>query len=80
MPSTNLAWRMKEAGVENFGKDGPDSLPLVKPKDDEVLVRVDAIGAVLLRRQTHHPGLDAIRASPAAISSKSPSLPDMRCR
>ena len=44
IPSANLAWRMKEAGVENFGKDGADSLPLTKPKDDEVLVRVDAIG------------------------------------
>lgn len=44
MPEKNLAWRMKEAGVENFGKDGADVLPLLKPKDDEVLVRVDAIG------------------------------------
>lgn len=44
LPSHYLAWRMKEAGVENFGKDGPDMLPLVRPKDDEVLVRVDAIG------------------------------------
>jgi len=44
LPSENLAWRMKEAGVENFGKDGADSLPLPKPKDDEVLLRVDAIG------------------------------------
>lgn len=47
MSDTNLAWRMKEAGVENFGKDGTDSLPLLKPKDDEVLVRVDAIGICL---------------------------------
>lgn len=44
LPDTNLAWRMKEAGVENFGKDGVDTLPLPKPKDDEVLLRVDAIG------------------------------------
>lgn len=44
LPKDNLAWRMHEAGVENFGKDGPDTLPLVKPKADEVLVRVDAIG------------------------------------
>jgi threonine dehydrogenase-like Zn-dependent dehydrogenase len=44
LPKTNLAWRMKEAGVENFGKDGVDTLPLLKPKDDEVLLRVDAIG------------------------------------
>jgi len=44
LPHANLAWRMREAGVENFGKDGPDALPLSKPGDDEVLVRVDAIG------------------------------------
>ncbi len=44
LPEVNLAWRMKEAGVENFGKDGVDSLPLRRPKDDEILVRVDAIG------------------------------------
>ncbi len=35
---------MREAGVENFGKNGPDRLPMAKPKPDEVLVRVDAIG------------------------------------
>ena len=45
LPAKNLAWRVYEAGVENFGKTGkPDELPLVKPKHDEVLVRVDAIG------------------------------------
>lgn len=45
LPEKNLAWRMYEAGVENFGKKGePDALPLVKPKRDEVLLRVDAIG------------------------------------
>lgn len=45
LPETNLAWRMHEAGVENFGKTGlPDELPLLKPKHDEVLLRVDAIG------------------------------------
>ena len=44
LPQTNIAWRMKEAGVENFGVDGPDVLPVISPKDDEILVRVDAIG------------------------------------
>lgn len=47
LPAVNIAWRMKEAGVENFGKDGPDSLPLLRPKDDEVLLRVDAIGVCM---------------------------------
>ncbi len=44
LPEKNLAWQMREAGVENFGKDGPDELPVTRPKHDEVLVRVDAIG------------------------------------
>lgn len=44
LPRTNLAWRMHEAGVENFGLKGPDELPMPKPEPDEVLVRVDAIG------------------------------------
>ncbi|MGQ9455486.1 MAG: alcohol dehydrogenase catalytic domain-containing protein [Armatimonadota bacterium] len=45
LPYVNLAWRMHEAGVENFGKTGkPDELPLRRPRDNEVLVRVDAIG------------------------------------
>jgi len=45
LPETNLAWRMHEAGVENFGKTGrPDELPLRRPTRGEVLVRVDAIG------------------------------------
>lgn len=45
LPAKNLAWRMKEAGVENFGKTGrPDELPMSKPNRDEVLLRVDAIG------------------------------------
>ncbi len=45
LPRTNLAWRMHEAGVENFGKTGkPDIIPLRRPNRNEVLVRVDAIG------------------------------------
>ncbi|MCE5321989.1 zinc-binding dehydrogenase [bacterium] len=44
MPEQNLAWRMHEAGVENFGKDGTDVLPISKPGPDEVLLRVDTIG------------------------------------
>ena len=45
LPSVNLAWRMHEAGVENFGKSGvPDAIPLRKPNHNELLVRVDAIG------------------------------------
>lgn len=69
LPSHYLAWRMKAAGVENFGKDGPDLLPLVRPKDDEVLVRVDAIGLCfsdvkLITQGATHPriaGRDLVR-------------------
>ncbi|MCE5313479.1 MAG: alcohol dehydrogenase catalytic domain-containing protein [Armatimonadota bacterium] len=44
LPKENLAWQMREAGVENFGNDGVDTLPLLKPGADEILLRVDAIG------------------------------------
>lgn len=44
LPEKSLAWQMYEAGVENFGTGGVDELPLLKPKEDELLVRVDAIG------------------------------------
>jgi len=61
LPDTNLAWRMKEAGVENFGKAGkPDELPMPRPKCDEVLLRVDAIGLCfsdvkLITQGSNHP-------------------------
>ena len=60
LPDKNLAWRMHESGVENFGKDGVDVLPLLKPKADEVLVRVDAIGICfsdvkLVTQGSNHP-------------------------
>lgn len=41
---SNIAWRMYEAGVENFGKNGADLLNVPKPAANEVLLRVDAIG------------------------------------
>ena len=45
MPGSVLAWRMYQAGVENFGKDGKATeLPFPSPGPDEILVRVDAIG------------------------------------
>lgn len=61
IPQTNLAWRMREAGVENFGKTGmPDPLPMPRPKRDEVLLRVDAIGICfsdvkLITQGSNHP-------------------------
>ena len=60
LPETNLAWRMHEAGVENFGKTGADEIPLRRPNRDEVLVRVDAIGVCfsdvkLITQGSSHP-------------------------
>lgn len=57
----NLAWQMREAGVENFGTTGiPDELPFIRPKHDEVLLRVDAIGVCfsdvkLITQGSKHP-------------------------
>lgn len=45
LPSTYLSWDLFGAGLESFGKDGkPVELPLREPNDDEILLRVDAIG------------------------------------
>ncbi|MCX6344214.1 MAG: zinc-binding dehydrogenase [Armatimonadetes bacterium] len=45
LPEKNLAWRMREAGVEYFGRTGkPDELLMPKPNRDQLLLRVDAIG------------------------------------
>ncbi|MBQ7525491.1 MAG: alcohol dehydrogenase catalytic domain-containing protein, partial [Abditibacteriota bacterium] len=44
LPESYEAWQVTEAGVENFGKNGVVTLPLVSPADNEILVRVDAIG------------------------------------
>lgn len=61
LPAKNLAWRMKEAGVENFGRTGrPDELPMPQPNRDQVLLRVDAIGLCfsdvkLITQGSRHP-------------------------
>ncbi|MBP5094119.1 MAG: zinc-binding dehydrogenase [Abditibacteriota bacterium] len=44
LPQSYEAWQVTEAGVENFGKNGTVNLPLKSPADNEILVRVDAIG------------------------------------
>ncbi|MEN6356976.1 MAG: alcohol dehydrogenase catalytic domain-containing protein [Armatimonadota bacterium] len=60
LPEQSLAWRMHEAGVDNFGKDGTDTLPVPKPGPDEVLLRVDTIGICfsdvkLITQGSNHP-------------------------
>ena len=48
LPQTYEAWQVFGAGLENVGRDGkPVTVPLRAPKDDEVLVRVDALGLCL---------------------------------
>ena len=48
LPEVYNAWQVFGAGFENLGKDGkPLSLPLRPPKDDEILLRVDALGLCL---------------------------------
>ena len=47
-PRENLAWRVFGAGFENLGKDGkPAPLELRVPKDNEILLRIDALGLCL---------------------------------
>ena len=42
------AWQVFGAGIENVGRDGkPVTVPLREPNDDEVLIRVDALGLCL---------------------------------
>jgi threonine dehydrogenase-like Zn-dependent dehydrogenase len=45
IPPTSRAWRIYGQGMENFGDNKlPTEIPVPEPKDDELLVRNDAIG------------------------------------
>ena len=50
IPEQSQAWRIYGKGMENFGdKNGsgkrhPSLIPITEPKDDEILVRSDAVG------------------------------------
>ncbi len=45
LPKETLAWNMYGAGLKNIGKDGkPETFPIPEPGDDQILVRVDAVG------------------------------------
>jgi threonine dehydrogenase-like Zn-dependent dehydrogenase len=41
LPATSLAWQLYGAGLENLKLD---ALPMPEPRDDELLVRIDAVG------------------------------------
>ncbi len=45
LPEKTLAWNMYGPGLQNIGKDGkPEALGVPEPGDDQILVRVDAVG------------------------------------
>ncbi|HID06257.1 MAG TPA: hypothetical protein EYP10_03825, partial [Armatimonadetes bacterium] len=45
LPTKMLAWRLHGAGMEQFGKGRqPEEIPLPEYGDDELLMRVDAVG------------------------------------
>lgn len=63
LPESNLAWNMYGKGVESIGKNGrTEKVPLPSPNDDQLLVRVDAVGMCfsdvkLIRLGGEHPKL-----------------------
>ncbi len=63
IPETTLAWNLCGAGVDSIGKDGkPESFTVQPPNDDQLLVRVDAVGLCysdvkLIKLGGNHPKL-----------------------
>ncbi len=63
VPAQTWAWNMYGAGVEGMGRDGkPELLPVPEPNDDQLLVRVDAVGMCfsdvkLIKQGGEHPKL-----------------------
>lgn len=48
LPEAYVAWQVFGAGFENLGRDGkPQTLELCPPKDNEILLRIDALGLCL---------------------------------
>jgi threonine dehydrogenase-like Zn-dependent dehydrogenase len=62
-PSTALAWNVYGAGIDHIGRDGrPESVDVPRPRTDQLLIRVDAVGLCfsdvkLLRLGGDHPKL-----------------------
>lgn len=63
VPEETWSWNMYGAGVENIGKAGqPERFPVPEPNDDQLLVRVDAVGMCfsdvkLIQQGGNHPKL-----------------------
>jgi len=72
LPTHMLAWQLYGAGLENLGKNSePVSIPVPAPADDEILVRVDAVGLCfsdvkLIRAGSSHPRISGrdLKANP----------------
>jgi len=62
-PPTALAWNVYGAGIDHIGRDGrPESVDVPRPRPDQLLIRVDAVGLCfsdikLLRLGGEHPKL-----------------------
>ena len=63
LPEKTLLWNMYGPGLENIGVDGkPETGPIPEPADNQMLVRVDAVGMCfsdvkLIKQGSKHPKL-----------------------
>jgi threonine dehydrogenase-like Zn-dependent dehydrogenase len=74
LPTTHLRWNLYGAGLENLGRDGkPERLPVPQPAQNEILVRIDAVGICfsdlkILRLGEAHPKIARdLRTHPAVM-------------
>ncbi|MDV5168218.1 alcohol dehydrogenase catalytic domain-containing protein [Photobacterium rosenbergii] len=63
IPATTMTWNMYGAGLDSIGKDNrPETFPVPEPSDDQLLIRVDAVGLCfsdvkLINQGSTHPKL-----------------------